>query len=238
MHEVTGSTLFPAKKGELRALFPISLDNPDFRTNTVLPAIRDILRNYSFILFLVANDLQLYNKADEVTSIGLLKTVFADFEKQRKSYFDERYKWLMKVINSLGSEFPLKRYAIRSVADFTDRSFYEIYRKVLITFYMVPEFRIDVERIVGSRIQGSNIESRAGKLSRAYILEEIALNIRIRLLENITGEFYIGTLPRPLINIHNGSYKIDAWTLAGLSGKKSEMHFYELDHDQHWNEVQ
>ena len=214
------------------AVFPISVDNSRFTTTLFSKLLRPVAAEYDKVVFLVADQLQLYNKATEVNSHKSLKVVLAEFA-ERNFYFEERKKWLEKIIHESVSDTAEPEWLFWKLADITDHKFSDVFRNVLLAYQTVPEFREDVEKAAedycsrkSTRIS-TNVERR---LSESYILEEIAVNVRLRIMGNIQDEYYPFGYPKPMLRIYTDDYDFNAFDLAGLKSKKSEFRFHQ------WNE--
>jgi len=214
-----------------KALFPISIDSAQFTTLLTVPALRPITSKYDEIIFLIADSLNLYNKACAVKDEVALQDMWEDFSRLKKLYFKQRRKWLRKVRKHIGEDHIKGKWIILGVDDLTDSFFFTIYRNLLTAFHTVKAFRQDVERTARKYCSRNTIsvspEIKRG-LSEAYILEEIAINVRIRVLEKVSSEFYLGDYLPPVLGLYEGKYGIDVFTLAGVSNNDVQFDFFHL----------
>lgn len=226
-----------------KALFPVSPSNSRFSTKVSLAALGGIVEQYEELLFIFADQLQLYNKACEVSPENSLLNVIEQFALRRESYLDERKKWLQSIRTQCERTHRIGKWMTYGVRDLTDESFFGIYRRVLIAFHTVADFRRDVTRAAEEHCNRNyapgSIEMEI-RLSEAYILEEIALSVRIHVLEDVCAEYYIGQHLIPMLNVYAGVYGIDVFTLAGVSKRNDPFRFYEYPLDDsvpRWREV-
>lgn len=94
----------------------------------------------------------------------------------------------------------------------------------------IPRFREDVtaaarEHFVRTQEHYSEIQLR---LSKFYIIEEIAINLRIRVRESICDEYYAFRNLKPLMDIYSGKYGINVFALSGTSERKISFSFFEF----------
>jgi hypothetical protein len=87
------------------------------------------------------------------------------------------------------------RWTLIGIDDISDPKCFNIFRNVMLAYYSIPSFRNDVDRSAHSHAQSR--ESRyptdtLEHLSRGYLLEEIALSIRVHVraasMMNITWD--------------------------------------------------
>lgn len=212
-----------------RALFPISVDNRKFTTAVATAALRPIVMEYEEIVFLIADRLQLYNRACRVATGEALASVISDFEA-KSAYYDQRARWIRKIRGQFWEHGVRGKWRIVGLDDLTDTGFYRIYRNLLIALHTVRKFREDVEKTAFNHwrrktsIEARDVEQR---LSEAYIIEEIAVNLRLRVHEGIESEYYVGEYLEPLTRLYGGAYGIDVFTLAGVERREVVFRFFE-----------
>ena len=209
-----------------RALFPISVDNDQFTTANIIDAVSSFINDFDEVIFLIADRLQLYNKAEDIGD----SATFAQLIRRigsRMQYVRERTHWLarMRPLISGGQKV---RWKIISIDDVTDAAFFRAYRNVVIAFNTVPEFRNDVQECALAHVakQPRHDPEQARRLAEAYILEEIAINLRVRVLDGVDAEFYYGKFLDPLVRLYQGRYDIDVALLAGTESRARSYRFF------------
>lgn len=228
----------PTKK--TRALIPISVDNPAFSTRTMVAALSAIPARYEEYIFFIADDLQLYNKAVTVQEGSELVNVLKTFN-ERAAYFTEKTNWLTNVRNKLNNDIANSTWTFSNIATYSDERLHDILRNVFILYSTVPKFSRDVEEAARNYVTRTekSYSSKEVELSTFYILEEIAVNLRIRVEGHIDEEYYLFNYPKPMIDVYAGCYGISPFTLVGLRDEDEEFAFYRFvsERDSYWTRV-
>lgn len=210
-----------------RALFPISLSNQRYSTNSTIMMLQKIPHDYEEILFIVADHLQLYNKALLIDHPSMLGSIVRKFQKEQR-YLLERQTWF----DRLRSKFPddeTRQWRISGLEDFMDAACFKIFRNVMLAYYSIDEFRNDLDLTARTHAALRKPQYpwiQRVLLSKGYILEELALSIRIKLLEKIFDEFYIDPHPKPVIKLYRGDYNFSVYDLAEVEKSKARFRFY------------
>lgn len=186
---------------------------------------------YDEIIFFIADQLQLYNKVSNAYSGATLKEILETF-KLTANYYEERQRWLLhKVRNKVSERHSKTKWTILNVKMIIDSEFFVIFRNLLLMFHTIAPFKKDVKEAASAHChRKKNVVSPEieQQLSEAYIIEEIALNLRIRVLEDIQSEFYMGKNILPLLKLYSGQYGIDVFTLTETSIRKVQFQFFQL----------
>jgi hypothetical protein len=210
------------------ALIPISVDNPGFTSELMESALRALPRQYDKLVFLIADDLQLYNKVALARTGAQLSQALALFDRKNVS-FTEKQRWLENLREELSSEAKHAEWNVVNISCFADSAFHKIVRNVAILNETVTQFRTDVSeaaREYCSRTKKDFFDIDV-RLSQEYILEEIATNLRIRVVEGIQDEFYAFRYLQPLLKLYAGHYGISVFSLCGLPESDTSFEFYE-----------
>lgn len=232
-----------------RALFPISLSNQRFSTLTVVPALESIVTLYDDFAFLIADRLQSYNRA--IAAAAAYSATSSEYDKKEMfaqanelvGTFSERRKWLEKVKARLGVQSQVVSWHVLSVDDVADAKSFAILRRLDILFGIDSRFRKDVMDAADqySAKHPQHVHEIARLLSARYIIEELALSIRMRVQRRYFDEYYIGETLRPARNVYRGCYMASPWELAGLKEGSYTFRFFELssatDGSNYWSQV-
>lgn len=214
-----------------RALFPISLSNQGFSTDVVLPLLPELFSAYDHITFLVADHLQIYNKALRITEGVELSDIIEDFAVGRR-YLEQRERWIERAVHSLGLEGAAGRWQVLGVDDVADADCFRIFRNVMLAYYAEPAFRRDVDAAAAAHAEARQdkypFEQRC-LLSRGYLLEEIAVSVRLHVVGGIRDEYYIGAQTDPVLGVYDGRYGFWAHQLAERPGAAEEDRFFRLE---------
>ena len=199
-----------------RALFPVSVSNQRFSSKRVSTLIPFLFDRYDEIVFIVADHLQLYNKAMQVAELPSLSRVLWDF-REKQQYASQRRRWLERLRRRLDPGENGPSWRILGVDDLTDSRYSHIFRNVMLAFYALPVFRRDVVEAAEShatlRQDKYPLELRQN-LSVGYLLEELALSVRVRVLEKIWDEYYDGCQASVIMKFYAGAYPVSVFDLA------------------------
>ena len=105
-----------------------------------------------------------------------------------------------------------------------DKYFYRIYKLLLINYHTDAKFKSDIEDAATVQLKRhmSNIDDRELILNTLYILEEIALNLRVKLWNQLNFEYYIGNYHLPLIRLYSGEYNL---SISDICNKSDNIDF-------------
>jgi hypothetical protein len=214
-----------ARTNVRKALFPISVDSERFTTSRVIPALQAFVPQFQQVIVLIADGLHLYNKVQNVSDGRSLSNAIQDF-KVKSAYFEQRRKWIDQVCAKMVVSHKIE-WRVLNIDAVTDEVFYPIYRNVIIAFNTIDPFRHDVQEAAKAHaLKTTALPFAQGvRLSEAYILEEIAVNLRIRVVEDVEAEFYMGEYLRVLQDLYQGKYGIDVRVLSGIRDARPDFHF-------------
>jgi hypothetical protein len=208
------------------ALFPISVSNQAFSTERVLPAMQFIFSRYAEVVFLVADHLQLYNKALEITDGLPLSRIIGEFSLKQE-YRNQRSKWVQRMTSQIYCGH--SHWKLIGIDDITDSKCFNIFRNVMLAYYSVASFQNDVNRSAHSYAQSRDtrypLEIRE-QLSRGYLLEEIALNVRLHVTGGLDHEYYMGQQSALFLNLYNDKYEFNAFDLAETLNDGRRIRFF------------
>jgi hypothetical protein len=215
-------------------LIPISVSGKRFSTENFLPALRAITKRYDRAVFLVADTLQMYNRAARADNAADICDLFGASE--RKIYLDERRTWLKKLRGDLGdSPIAAANWDIKGIDDFASADLSLIYRITVVLFTAEKRLRElveeDAKRHVSANVNGVTDDVRL-RLSRFYLLEELSVNIYLHCVEGIGDEYYLDSTLPSVRALYSGELTINAQgivTRLGLHARMPAFHFYAFD---------
>jgi hypothetical protein len=201
-----------------QALFGISLDSAEFTSERFSRAIA-ALKSYDKITFFIADGIQLYN---DLAKLAADRSMLAssDWTKTRADALAQRKRWLTKMRQNLRNWPTDQLWKIIGIRDIADPSTWDIARRVRLLYLFDEHFHRDVKQqaVEFSSARDFGVTKRLlEELSVEYLLEEVALNIRIRVVGRIHDEFYLGRFPNFLRRLYAGRYLKSAGELAGVS---------------------
>lgn len=174
--------------------------------------------HYDEIVFVVADYLQIYNKIMQSPDPSTLPSVLKGF-RERQQHIRQRRRWLERLrqrLNPMAHE-NCPRWTVLSVEDVTDCRCFRIFRNVMLAYYAIDDFREDVaadaHRHASSR-RGDFPLHIGERLSTGYLLEELALSVRIRVVGKIWDEYYDGPQAAFIIKTYAGAYPVSVFDLA------------------------
>lgn len=206
-----------------RILFPISVDSDNFSTDIVLDGLTQLTPKFNHIVFLIADSLQIYNKAKQIISGKPFDKILNEF-RSRNKYFEERIIWLDKLAVQLKIDKHNKNWEYMKAETLFDKYFFRIYKLLIINFHTDNNFKSDIEIAAVNQIKKhkKEFDERELKLNTLYILEEIALNLRVRLWNQLDLEYYIGEFHSPLIELYFGKYNL---SISDICNKSTNTNF-------------
>jgi hypothetical protein len=222
-----------------RALFPISVSNQAFSTRRVLPALQAVLSSHAEVVIFIADHLQVYNKALQIADGAGLSKIIGEFGL-KQDYREQRSKWIQRMTSRMpGCE--ASHWKLIGVDDITDFKCFNIFRNVMVAYYSVCCFQDDVNRTAKyyaqSRYPQYPLEI-CEQLSRGYLLEEIALNVRLHIIDGIDDEYYMEEQFGVLVNLYNSKYGFNAFDLANVRSDGRKIRFFGCDENDcaSWSE--
>lgn len=211
-------------------LFPISVSTEAFSSETVVGSLQAFKWKPQEVYFLVADELQLYNwiASDSASKIG--PTLRRFYEGNR--YTIERAKWVEKLKRQVGFLQTAHTVGCFGTTHFVDKEYVRIHRNICILFEMDDLFRRDIQQsalsFVASRGQVAPLSEKARRLSVAYALEEIAVNLRVRVSAGIEAECYQGKFLKSLVKLYYGLYDVNVWDLCSCKPSKVLFSFFSI----------
>jgi len=224
----------------VHALFPISVSNRLFTTANVTIALSRLPANVSQITFLIADWLQLYNRAANCGESMALGDVIRDYKDRNRDLIN-RQRWISNFLEA-SPDILSASPKIVGMEQYFDSLYAHTFRNVNILRSIDPNFREDVTE--AAKLFISKSTRAASKvslsLSEQYILEEIALNIRLRVKEGLEEEYYLGNYHSPVLKVYANQYSASVQDLLGGEVQhRMEFSFYSMTSitDAHWTRV-
>lgn len=222
------------------ALFPLSVSNELFSSARYLDCLGAIpVEQIDSCTFLIADQLQIYNLS------GTLPVSEVLTKSTATSHRLERARWISRIIDTLQhtdkwSQRPIE-FSIISIEQILDAAFFRIYRGLRVLFSTSERFKKDVvtaaRNHVLSLVQPRFPETMVA-LSTDYIIEELAINVRVRVGNQLLFEFYPGEYHTPLINLYRGLYGVTHFDLCGRSASSEIYRFFSFsDASGEWKDV-
>jgi hypothetical protein len=212
-----------------RAIFPISVDNPRlFSSDNTMEALRGGLQTYDEISFLVADRLQIYNDITKANGdLDIISSLdwTGGYRKDRK----ERTVWLRRLRERLQDWPSSQNWKVVSISDAMDGLGYLALRSVWLLYRLDHSFRDDVNRVADDFAERSSLTKQdkiMHQMSVGYLLEEVAVNVRLRVVRGIEDEYYMGPWIGVLPKLYAGHYRKRPEELLGRPISKRDYRFF------------
>jgi tRNA-dependent cyclodipeptide synthase len=206
---MNSGTIAPPVNGH--AFIGVSLDNKLFSGAWIRYAIELILERHESLIFLLADDLLRYTR----TAAFVDDECVLDFDganKKTEKRRSEFRKFLKRHIDRL--ELPLRdSITIKVWSDFSDHVYVDILRNLHIAFCAIPLFTEAVNIAAEAHVIQAGVATPSSlQTSAAFILDEVAMCLRVTEMEGHANEYY----PSKDINVLTALYA-DKFSHHGLT---------------------
>lgn len=194
-------------------LYPISVTNRSFTSANVLATLKALgaLAPRS-MTFLVADALHAYNRGIDHASEDVV-SVFSE-----PNAVVEKRRWMRNVVGRARREGIVRQAEVKGIDEVTDRWTLHTLRNLDVAFVRDPRFRSDVEAVAEDYCRR---RTRPGTpcrdLSVRYVLEELAISTKLKFVDRITAEYYMGEVFKCTRRLFAGEYAFRARDLVGQS---------------------
>jgi hypothetical protein len=211
-----------------RALLPINLSDQGFSTDRLTASLKPLMGRYDRIVILVSDHLQLYKMAlAQGRRDGFGPTLCSYYETP--DYLSRRNMWVKRLVTRLGPAAGNDPWEIVGVETMSDGITFQIFRNVMLAFYSNDAFRQDV-LLSAEAVEFAHDEhyplSQRVLLSQGYVLEEIAISLRLHVFEGIFDGYYMTALPMALLRLYRGDYGFSVHEIAETPHSDEAFHFY------------
>lgn len=193
------------------AFIGCSIDSKLFTKEWFCETFEILLKKYDSILVLLADDLMLYTRSFS-TYANILN--YNDANERIK----KRCESMAANILSVKKEFDMERIIVASWQDYTDSLYMHIYRKLVIAYTTIDCFKNDVDSLAQEHaIQNQSLKKhRFEELSILYILDEMAMCLRITEFTDFIHEYYPVPQLKVLEYLYNDKYKDYGLSIGNL----------------------
>jgi hypothetical protein len=215
---------------QARVLVPISLNAQRFSTSNMTKYVFPELSELCETWFFVPDEIQIFNKMGHVADGRSFASALFDF-KSKRNYVEERRLWLEAMRRDGAVLLNHCGWKVLGVSDIADSMYSRIRRNVTIAYCTLQKIRDDVDGTAlyyaTQRYAGSASHPEIA-LSRTYVLDEIALSVRLHVVENISIEVYFGKQFDVILNLYRGVYGYSVFDLAEMVSTQCEFEFRHL----------
>lgn len=221
-----------------RVLFSISVGTRRFSTEHVLRSLESIVQEGRVreVWVLIADRLMLYNKSRRIDDgkPGEFKIVMEEF-RSRTRELETRERWVRKLTRHFATSGVV--FKPFGWSEFTDAKFADILRMLAIASVQVRSFGDSLDQAAAAYLDvrfGGETEAGWRDLAKLYLLEECALNIRLRVLQGIYEEYYLGDFPDPMLGLYGDEFGFGVGVLTGCEVEGGRFRFFHRFDGQHW----
>jgi hypothetical protein len=212
-----------------KAFLGISIAGQHLASRPFIHAFRALRARFDELTFVIFDRLHIYNRAARRPADGLAQ-LLTDI-RQGPSYAEDRRRWIARITPRV----PLLRNSgvirIFNVDQVADRRCYMALRNLFLLYECDAAFRAGIGDWVNqylARAAPAVTPSRlASTFSTAYVLEEIAINLRLRVLRRIESEYYPGVFPEPLVGLYRSRYSATVYDILEVRQTAAHFRFFE-----------
>jgi len=211
------------------ALVGCSLDSNLFTGSWIGSALSYILSRHPGVLFLIADDLLHYTRSQRMRRAAA-KVDFGASSLIIRRRSDEFERTLAASAGRL-AEIDKSRVEVKRWREFADASFVELYRRMLIACWTVRPFRECVESMAREHIfRRTDQDKILGVVgaSTTYVLEEVAMCLRVTEVAGYSHEYYPAPEARVLTELYSGRFDQYGLSVRDLVGKDPARQFTVL----------
>lgn len=209
------------RNGEWGALLAVSVSNQRYSTVKMKPLLDSLLEEHATTLCVIADRLQSYNVAFKKNVACALASTLDN------KYLLDKKRWLNRLLGS-GSTSSMR---IVGIDDLSDGETFQIYRNVTIAYAGNDCFREAVLSQANSYIDSRYNDSERDTVIRfsvGYLLEEIAISLKIHVSLGIPNEYYLGPPAKVVLDLYKGRYGLEPHELVpNGSPLTKEVCFYQ-----------
>jgi hypothetical protein len=212
-----------------RAFIGVSLDSREFPRSWVRYALPRLLERHTHVLIVLASSLFAYARSARFAH-GAATVQFADASAAAARLCQERQRFFAGEIRRLGSE-AASRIQVVDWDACSDRLYCTVLRRLQIAWSALPDFQRLVEeeaRAHVARIHGIPESGFFVDVGVAYLLDEVAMCIRITELSDHGFEYHPGPQLGILAAIYGGEFRGQGLSVESLVGQPTRRHFMAL----------
>lgn len=198
------------------AFIGFSLDSKLFTRAWLRQFVPYILDRHNSLLINIADDLFLYTRCSQ----NMSQINFQDGELRTKKLLEERRAFIKSELERLGKDY-CQRINLCGWSAFADSSYSGLLRKFRIAFETLPYFRsCIIEAAQAHKVEQMPTEM-ATNLNVAYLLDEIAMCIRITEIGDFPCEYHPSNTLPVLEMLYSGRFADDGLSVTTLTDKST-----------------
>jgi hypothetical protein len=207
-----------------KAFVGVSLDNRAFKRSWFRWAISSLLARHGRVLFLLADDLMRWTRTANAET-GEVSFVAIDAIVSARSTTSRSF--IQSEVQRLPSA-DRGRILIKGWQDFSDRSFVALWRNLRIAYAANDGFKTCVDHTAALHVRDEATGGLTRVLNAEYVLDEMAMCLRVTELAGFHYEYYPGPQIEPLEKLYAGAFSAGGLSVAGLTGDPPQRVFASL----------
>jgi hypothetical protein len=211
------------------AFVGVSLDSREFPRSWVRYALPLLLGRHTHLLIVLANSLFTYTRSARFVH-GAAVLQLADAAAAAARLCAERRRFFAGEVQRLGGALA-GRVRVIDWDAYSDPLYCALLRRLQIAWSALPEFRQlvqDEARAHVVRIHGVPESAFFGEVGVAYLLDEVAMCIRIAELGDCSFEYHPGPELGILTAIYAGAFRARGLSIESLVGQPARRRFTPL----------
>lgn len=214
-----------------KAFVGVSLDSKAFTRLWVRDALVHLCAHYDQVIVVLADELFAYTRATELQGDRTI-VHFPSSREAANRLSEERMRFFQRERKRLPAQDAM-RVQILQWKDYSDATYASLWRQLWTAYFVLDRFR-DVVHKAASRhtlraIQGEQTPAHA-EVSAAYLLDEMAMCLRITEVEGYSAEYHPGADLSVLRDLYAGAFADLGLTVESLVGHAPRRTFTVIGH--------
>lgn len=212
-----------------QAFIGVSLDSKLFTRDWIRYALNVILERHNALLFLIADDLLRYTRTTQTISgkavLGISAT--SHLINQRRLEFEIFLNSEIKNLDCKTQE----RVLIKNWCSFADNRYVHLFRNLHIAYITIGPFQDCVNNVAMAHIKKASANCdfpNSLQTSAAFLLDEVAMCIRITEMDNFPFEYYPSEQINILSELYADKFSSYGLTIESLTEKDKRARSFQI----------
>lgn len=204
------------------AFIGISLGNKLFTRSFLQRSLYFLLKKHDTILLLIADDLLKYTRIT-INNNGSAILDIRGVSSNISVRYEEFHRFIQSIIERIESKYR-HRILVKRWAYFADAEYVNIGRCLQIAYASINEFKVLVNNAARQHIDKSEaIKSIPGilELCAQYLIDEVAMNLRITEIEKYSFEYYPGEEIDVIKKLYNNDFEKFGLSIKNITNKSN-----------------
>ncbi len=213
------------------AFVGISLDSRAFTRSWVRSALTYILARHDRLLLILADALFVYTRTAEWSESREVRLHLEKASAAAEELAVQRNRFFSAEIARLDGALQ-GRVRLANWSTYSDAAYAGLWRRLWIAYSVLPRFKLEVDEIAHAhsvRVQGDQRTPSHPLASAAYILDELAMCMRITELEGHHDEYHPSPDLPLATSLYAGAFANEGLSVESLVGARQKRRFILLD---------